>query len=274
MTKDRPAPKATTTTFLVKSKPQTTPITQTYVTQIFNFVLSVAIHHVLIQGIFLNVIISYFTDCQEGIDLILISNDSTSTRTSIVNNNHKSVILWKILLSPLAPWGLKLIVVTYNVLIMVQLRSWVNYIIQIGATLETLQNIGQVQILPWGIQIDEYTKIIKYRPTASNNCEKERSKIIRQKRKFIPLENVIDVIVSEVILSYKVRNCVMLRVKHSCDDHRNDQHNDKEEKSLSNNNVMWDEITLIPVFSTNLLEMSYIECTQLWKAISDTLSTY
>ena len=56
----------------------------------------------------------------------------------------------------------------------------------------------------------------------------------------------------------------MLRVKHSC----GDQYNDKEEKSLSSNTVMWDEITLIPVFSTNLLEMSYIECTQLWKAIS------
>jgi hypothetical protein len=66
-----------------------------------------------------------------------------------------------------------------------------------------IQEFGSVTFVPFGILVEEYTMI---------GCKgKQRRK--RYKSEFIPRENIIDVIVMEVVHSYKVSSVLAFRIK-------------------------------------------------------------
>ena len=156
-------------------------------------------------------------------------------------------------------------------MIMLQVSSWIHKITQ--RTMTTKQNVCQVQILPWGVQISEFTREI--RSSSMNWYSKDEDQMqksernLNRKTKFIPLENVVDIIVSEVVLSYKVKNCVMFRIKKWSDDTQEKRNVQTTRMLMASGNMK-----LIPAFSSSMVEMSYIECTHIWQAMSEVLSKY
>ena len=250
-----PPTKVTTspTLFSVKSKPYTKSSTLSWIDKICNFLSSAFILHVLIQQIFFKHVVRMYC-IDQGFDL---------------GSNDDYITMWEMISLPLVSWEVKAVIIIYNLMILIQIGFLIHHIMKvmnITSSSTTTQNVCHVEILPWGIQIDESAKIIQI--GASKAFENRVTRTINKRSTFIPLENVIDVIVSEVILSYKVRSCVIFRIKSS-----SDQCIDKEEE-CKDNNVKWEGITLIPAFSVDMIEMSYIECIQMWKGISDALSIY
>jgi len=112
-----------------------------------------------------------------------------------------------------------------------------------------LQNICQVRFLSFGVQIEENTL---FEGEKKNKAVVHPNKVIR----FIPWENVLDVIVTEVVLSYKVFSMVAFRI-------------DKEGTDKKNYQERINEASLVPAFDPNKVSMTYKECLLMWKEMSD-----
>ena len=236
---------SSTTTFSVRSKPCITSLQEVYISEILNTALSLMIYHVLLNRIFYHIIIT---------SLLYNEGDSAMDITNDISNGYQNENLWRALFSPVSSLGVKVIIIVYHVLIMIKIGSLINSLVSSKA--KTSQNVCQVQILPWGIQMKHHTIIAN----VDNKGKQLNSRIIKGKNIFLPLENISDIIVSEVILSYKVRNCLMFRVKLP---------------SYENYTKVCDSnISLIPAFSTQMIDLSYKECIQLWQGMSEALSKY
>lgn len=242
--------KIITTKFSVRSPPRTTSFKEAYIIHALNILLSILVHNMLIQHLFNYIIVGML---MPG-DTNLFTND---TNYSDYDN------MLSILSSTSSPWKIKLFIILYNIALLTQIGYWINGFTSIRR--EKYENICEVQVLPWGIQITEYTKI----GDVSKDHQIKRCPyptIMNKKSKFIPMENVVDVIISEVVLSYKVRNCIMFRIKYCRDE--------QDGKSYGANKMGNENVTLVSAFSTTMVEMSYIECTQIWQGITNALSKY
>jgi len=129
---------------------------------------------------------------------------------------------------------------------------------------------AKIEVLPLGIQI--VRSIIHKR---GDNRDDHLYQSI-QSQCFIAHEDIIDVIISEVVLSYKVFSCIHFRVKkrerrqHHCSNLQSDQDKIQEKSGDSPSNYMrTGKISLIPAFPD--LEMSYNECEKLWADIMTAL---
>ncbi len=151
------------------------------------------------------------------------------------------------------------------------------------------QNVCQIQILPWGVQINEYHR--KYNITMNQigeqTIQKERRRKLR--REFIPMEHIVDVIVVERVMSYRVQSCILFRIneKGACstmqcmDKNYESEHDDrnKRDDETSSMFVKSDEtrnsdISLMEVFSSKMVELSYSESIKIWKEMCDVLDKY
>lgn len=143
--------------------------------------------------------------------------------------------------------------------------------------IEMSQIVCQVQILPWGVQIREHVRKFDNK----GDTESANERILERKCTFVPMEKIIDVIVVERVLSYRVKSCILLRTKKQtpCSNLFN-QNDEKEiDDNQSINFIKGDEkrnnnISLVEVFSSSMVELSYSECTKMWKEINNVLQQY
>ena len=112
------------------------------------------------------------------------------------------------------------------------------------------QNVCQVRFLPFGVQIEENTLL---EGEKKNKAVAHPNKVIR----LIPWENVLDVIVTEVVLSYKVFSMVAFRI---------DKEDGTDKKSYQDR---INQASLVPAFDPNKVSMTYKECLLIWKELSD-----
>jgi hypothetical protein len=116
-------------------------------------------------------------------------------------------------------------------------------------TRKTCQNICQVQLLHFGIQIEENVLFHgKDKQVALPN------KVLQ----FVPWENVLDVIVAEVVFSYKVFSMVAFRIHEEGTERRSYEERIKE-------------ASLLPAFDPSKVSMTYKECLHTWKGINDAI---
>jgi len=161
----------------------------------------------------------------------------------------------------------------------------------------TEQNICKVQVMPLGLQITEATLLtncIHFRPYDS--------KPKQTKLYFIPMSDVLDVVITEIVLGYKVINCVMFRIQtndalvhkhlpyqsqnkihanyiyypshHELNDKHNHKHNHKHKHKHNHNDsriLRKHCSSLVPAFSPHQVQMSYAECEQMWVGIMKAL---
>lgn len=116
------------------------------------------------------------------------------------------------------------------------------------------KNICQVRFLPFGVQLEEFHSqkhTIQKQSLSLDNCNKVQ---------FIPRGHIIDVVVVEMVLSYKVYSMVAFRVYQEKTGTANDQPK-KTYKERRN------EASLIPAFDPYLVEMTYEECMTLWSGM-------
>ena len=112
------------------------------------------------------------------------------------------------------------------------------------------QNICQVRFLPFGVQIEENTL---FEGEKKNTAMAHPNKVLR----LIPWEDVLDVIVTEVVLSYKVFSMVAFRI---------DKEEGTDKKSYQDR---INHASLVPAFDPNKVSMTYKECLLMWKEMSD-----
>ena len=113
------------------------------------------------------------------------------------------------------------------------------------------KNICQVRFLPFGVQLEEFHSqkhTIKKQELSIDNCNKVE---------FIPREQIIDVVVVEMVLSYKVYSMVAFRVN----EEKTGTANGQPKKTYKQRRK---EASLIPAFDPSLVEMTYEECMTLW----------
>mmetsp|Transcript_9047 Transcript_9047/g.11396 ORF Transcript_9047/g.11396 Transcript_9047/m.11396 type:complete len:246 (-) Transcript_9047:501-1238(-) len=155
-----------------------------------------------------------------------------------------------------------------------------------------IQNICQVQIFPWGIQIEECTSILS---TMTNNDREIQNieggieekcftvkKNINENVQFIPMEEVVDCVLNEIVLGYKVQNSIVFRIKSNKRENIvqetkcfKDEIGANDKKGYGTQNMIANKnIALVTAFSTKMVEMTYTECIELWKGISETLTRY
>ena len=132
------------------------------------------------------------------------------------------------------------------------------------------QNVCKVEIMPLGVQLSYYSEIHQ-KKIRNSLCDVKT--IQRNKTtKFISREDIIDLIVAEVILSYKVINCITFRVKNKCSA-KNDDYIDDRCCQQFGNDIMSREnkLSLIPLFPRHHILMDYNECGQVWKGMMKTI---
>ena len=134
------------------------------------------------------------------------------------------------------------------------------------------QNVCQVQIFPWGIQFSEYKRRF--------DCRVDNNEIINERQsnrkcKFIPMENIVDVIVVEQVMSYKVKSIVLFRMdrKGLGFDTPFPLKNDNNINIVNGDEKRNYDIMLVEAFSSKMVELSYVECMTLWKGISDAIQS-
>ncbi len=135
------------------------------------------------------------------------------------------------------------------------------------------REVCTVRILPHGVQIEEYTLQMK----GNMNGEGKKSGL---KVRFIPREWIMDVIVKEHVMSYRVTSVVLFRII------RNDAHDEQKKhgKIIINDGSKESEsspcrtkksnikdASLVTAFNPKKVEMSYEECMQAWSWIRDAL---
>ena len=103
--------------------------------------------------------------------------------------------------------------------------------------------MAYIEIFPHGIQVSE--KTIYW----TNN----QPSMIHGPIRFIPMEDIIDIIILEMILSYKVMDCLMIRIV-SMDS------NDDDDITGGN---MKKRNRLFPLFSPYFIQLSREECEKL-----------
>lgn len=116
------------------------------------------------------------------------------------------------------------------------------------------KNICQVRFLPFGVQLEEFHSqkdTTKKQELSIEDCNKVH---------FIPREEIIDVVVVEMVLSYKVYSMVAFRVNQETACTANDQ----QRKSYKQRRK---EASLIPAFDPSFVEMTYEECMSLWSTM-------
>lgn len=118
------------------------------------------------------------------------------------------------------------------------------------------KNICQVRFLPFGVQLEEFHSqkhTTKKQQLSIHNCSKVQ---------FIPREQIIDVVVVEMVLSYKVYSMVAFRVNQE-----NDSITNVEPRKTYKQRRK--EASLIPAFDPSLVEMTYDECMSLWSTMKN-----
>ena len=280
----------TTTNFTVRSKPHFISKRLSYINQCLNMIIAFLIYKCFIHVYIRLCVIALLMKNMSTTVIEEDSNDLESRVEQEYNVLEKSSfqdLLQKMIRS--SPSSLSFASRTSKIQIMIFLlfchtllilliKSWIMQFISTMKTTKCIQNICHVDILPWGIQIQQYTKemqlpkLIEDSTRISSNdsmikcIDKKRGyhgqtwtkeRITNEMSSFIPLEDIVDVIVTEVILSYKVKNCIMFRLKKMHHDVVDDE-----------------DIALSPAFSTTLVELTYVECIQLWKGMSNSLMKY
>ena len=178
-----------------------------------------------------------------------------------------------------------------------------------GGVASIKQNMCTVEVTSQGIKITEQQHVgfvdcrkQNFIEGTTRNDEKITNKYHQflRKEQFIPIERVIDCIVTEVVYTYKVINCLMFRVlkkdvkqhktlhvKESggvnmkkgrrdgqCNDGKNYEHDTGDTKSchdrddtlplISKLMLEDDNVELIPAFSPHLVTLTYVECENMW----------
>jgi len=116
------------------------------------------------------------------------------------------------------------------------------YVISILKSLfqpKTQQDVCSIRILPFGVQIEEYIN------TSINGENTDRAKV--GKIQFLPKECIIDVIVTEVVLSYKVVSVVVFRIA-------------EEGKDCADYKQKIKDALLVTAFDPDKVEMTFDEC--------------
>ena len=96
------------------------------------------------------------------------------------------------------------------------------------------------------------------------------------------MENVVDVIVVERVLSYRVQSCILLRTcckqlsfyESSLDqrEDNNGMHKDNQTMNFGKGDEKRNDcISIVDLFSSELVELTYSECIKIWKEINDVL---
>jgi len=121
-----------------------------------------------------------------------------------------------------------------------------------------------------GVQITESTRLRSV-SQISNDTLDPLSDSVRRNVKFIPKEDIIDVVIVELVLSYKVVSCVMFRRIKS-------RSLITAEKILSQESIgalmmKRNYVELIPAFAPGKIQMSYNECQIMLNNITDSLGT-
>lgn len=127
------------------------------------------------------------------------------------------------------------------------------------------QEVCRVRILPHGVQIEEYTVQVHHN---QQNLAEEASikqnavtdaKKIRLKRRFLPREWIIDVIVNEHVTSHRVMSIVLFRLY--------------PQGICSSNKLQFNikDAALVAAFNPDMVDMTYRECMQMWEGIRDGL---
>ena len=150
-----------------------------------------------------------------------------------------------------------------------------------GNALLKTQNICTVEISPDSVQIKEGTSIVD----CSEGSERQRQEQLESHNvRSIPRTDVEDVILAEIVLSYKVLSCIMFRVRtESVKDTKRkkcnvEQNGPVDKNKLENEGVRNGDaaaefsptigeemmidgaIELIPAFTPDRVEMTYVEC--------------
>lgn len=108
------------------------------------------------------------------------------------------------------------------------------------------QEVCSIRLLPFGVQIEE--SLVDY----DGNAKVE-------KKTFIPKESIIDVVVTEVALSYKLLSVVVFRLI----DDENKKNGDDE---------MLKEASLVTAYDPNKMEMRYGDCISISQTLKSMLS--
>jgi hypothetical protein len=197
---------------------------------------------------------------------------TTSCKTTVIHHILDSLII--LLLIPKVldknllqnvgcpPWVL---VVIQNVFYLYH----VSKLIRAFTSPKKWQNVCTVRVLPFGIQIEERTVSAATKRSNSIDditnmcCKKPKDSILTnddpEKVMFIPSECILDVVVLEIVLSYKVISVVAFRV-------------DKQgmvDESLRVR-VLHDS-SLVIAFHPDKVHMSYVECINMWKGIREAI---
>lgn len=171
----------------------------------------------------------------------------------------------------------------------------------------TEQNICKVQVTSLGLQITEATLVtncnqfrahnyndINSTPVLSTTSASESQsqsqpesqsdqhwRGLRQKKvKCIPLSDVLDVVISEIVLGYKVITCVMFRIqskatltqKHLAHQPNADYISSPSHHKIHDNRILRKRCSsLVPAFSPYQVQMSYAECEQMWVGLMKAL---
>ena len=133
------------------------------------------------------------------------------------------------------------------------------------STLSTYRNHQKqyectLEILPLGVQISEYVTLIFDGVTMrSNHC----------KVRFIPHEDIHDVIVSEVISGSRVRSHIVLRIKQG----PGSILAKKMRKINVQDLLIEDHMMLLPAFPSDKIIICHDECMQIWSRLTMALKT-
>mmetsp|Transcript_21649 Transcript_21649/g.30334 ORF Transcript_21649/g.30334 Transcript_21649/m.30334 type:complete len:249 (+) Transcript_21649:90-836(+) len=145
------------------------------------------------------------------------------------------------------------------------------------------QHVCTAEVTPVGVVICDYTVTYRDKETNKKNnnysiwqtslrdsplgIQKEKSRNVQ----VISREDIIDVIISEMVLSYKVINCVMFRVQNRAEMNIGKNSNASQIcEAMMDLNVS--SIKLIPAFSPDHVAMTYVECEKMWLGLMKALN--
>ncbi len=126
------------------------------------------------------------------------------------------------------------------------------------------REVCSVRMLPHGIQIEEYTLHVNNK--GNGQGQEEVGKKSGLNVRFIPREWIIDVIVKEHVMSYRVTSVVLFRIRH------NKSMESSQCRTTKNESIK--DASLVTAFNPKKVEMSYEECMQAWSGIRDALHLY
>jgi hypothetical protein len=207
-------------------------------------------------------------------NIFSVKSPPTISKTSLINQILDIIILS---LVPKVLDTLFNVVVKHPWMVVVQ---HVFYLYQISKVIKAVssprkwQNVCTVRVLPFGIQIEERTIYAASSSATSaptnNSIHRIQSYYRRGKIKgfcsendpekitFIPAECILDVVVLEIVLSYKVMSVVAFRI-------------DKEGMVDKSFRERLHESSLAIAFHPDKVHMTYMECMQMWKGIKEAM---